>query len=88
MVELLGLRDEVLRTIETGFTGVDIHVRGNEVTLAGPAATWRGVAARRRAGRDGAGGTPLTAEVVDPLGRHADGGRRAPGRRTSCPSTS
>jgi len=37
MVELLGLRDEVLRTIEDGFRTVDVHVRGNEVTLAGPA---------------------------------------------------
>lgn len=37
MVELLGLRDEVLRSIEEGFTGVDIHVRGNEVRMAGPA---------------------------------------------------
>ena len=36
MVELLGLRDEVLREIETGFSTVDVHVRGNEVTLAGP----------------------------------------------------
>jgi phosphate starvation-inducible PhoH-like protein len=37
MVELLGLRDEVLREIEAGFAGVDIHVRGNEVSFAGPA---------------------------------------------------
>ncbi|GIG39909.1 phosphate starvation protein PhoH [Cellulomonas phragmiteti] len=36
MVDLLGLRDEVLRSIEDGFRTVDVHVRGNEVTLAGP----------------------------------------------------
>ncbi|MCL2454568.1 MAG: PhoH family protein [Micrococcales bacterium] len=37
MVEILGLADEVLRAIEDGFPGVDIHVRGNEVSFAGPA---------------------------------------------------
>ncbi len=37
MVELLGLRDEVLRAVEQGFPAVDVHVRGNEVRLAGPA---------------------------------------------------
>ncbi|MFV0253767.1 MAG: PhoH family protein [Beutenbergiaceae bacterium] len=36
MVALLGQRDEVLRAIESGFRGVDIHVRGNVVTLTGP----------------------------------------------------
>lgn len=35
MVELLGQRDEVLRAVEDGFRTVDVHVRGNEVTLAG-----------------------------------------------------
>lgn len=37
MVELLGLRDETLRAIESGFPTVDVHVRGNQVRLAGPA---------------------------------------------------
>ncbi|MPV37194.1 PhoH family protein [Georgenia subflava] len=37
MVTLLGHRDEVLRAVEGGFPGVDIHVRGNVVTLTGPA---------------------------------------------------
>jgi phosphate starvation-inducible protein PhoH and related proteins len=37
MVELLGLRDEVLREVEQGFATVDIHVRGNEVSFVGPA---------------------------------------------------
>jgi len=37
MVALLGRRDEVLRAIEAGFSDVDIHVRGNVVTFAGPA---------------------------------------------------
>ncbi len=36
MVALLGRRDEVLRAIEKGFRSVDIHVRGNVVTLTGP----------------------------------------------------
>ncbi|WP_456825473.1 PhoH family protein [Cellulomonas sp. P5_E12] len=65
MVELLGLRDEVLRTIESGFTGVDIHVRGNEVTLAGPVGD---VALVSRLIDElvemAAGGTPLTPDVV------------------------
>src|SRR5690606_28685772 len=37
MVSLLGQRDEVLRAIEQGFPGVDIHVRGNVVSFSGPA---------------------------------------------------
>jgi phosphate starvation-inducible PhoH-like protein len=37
MIELLGRSDEVLRAIESGFRGVDIHARGNEISLAGPA---------------------------------------------------
>jgi phosphate starvation-inducible protein PhoH and related proteins len=36
MVVLLGQRDEVLRAIETGFPTVDVHVRGNVLTLTGP----------------------------------------------------
>src|SRR5690625_762030 len=36
MVSLLGRGDEVLRAIEAGFTDVDIHVRGNLITLTGP----------------------------------------------------
>ena len=35
MVALLGQRDEVLRAVESGFPTVDIHVRGNVVTLTG-----------------------------------------------------
>ena len=35
MVALLGTRDEVLRVVERAFPRVDVHVRGNEVTLAG-----------------------------------------------------
>ncbi|TDE89957.1 PhoH family protein [Occultella glacieicola] len=35
MVALLGQRDEVLRAIESGFPTVDVHVRGNVVTLTG-----------------------------------------------------
>jgi phosphate starvation-inducible PhoH-like protein len=36
MVELLGLRDEVLKAVEDGFPTVDVHVRGNQVRLVGP----------------------------------------------------
>jgi phosphate starvation-inducible protein PhoH and related proteins len=35
MPALLGQRDEVLRTIEAAFPGTTIHVRGNEITVAG-----------------------------------------------------
>ena len=38
MVSLLGPRDELLRTIERAFPRLDIHVRGNEITITGPAA--------------------------------------------------
>ncbi|AEI11755.1 PhoH family protein [Cellulomonas gilvus] len=65
MVELLGLRDEVLREIEAGFAGVDVHVRGNEVRLAGPAGD---VALVARLVEElvemTAAGTPLTPDVV------------------------
>ncbi len=36
MVGLLGARDELLRVLERAFPSVDVHVRGNEVHLAGP----------------------------------------------------
>ncbi|GAB2677288.1 PhoH family protein [Thalassiella azotivora] len=35
MVSLLGTRDELLRVVERAFPRVDVHVRGNEVTLTG-----------------------------------------------------
>ncbi|MEO7753790.1 MAG: PhoH family protein, partial [Terracoccus sp.] len=37
MVTLLGPHDELLRTMERQFPLVDVHVRGNEMTFAGPA---------------------------------------------------
>jgi len=37
MVSLLGARDEVLRAIERSFPRADVHVRGNEITVTGPA---------------------------------------------------
>ncbi|NLF06053.1 MAG: PhoH family protein, partial [Actinomycetales bacterium] len=37
MVALLGTQDEVLKAVEAGFRTVDVHARGNEITLAGPA---------------------------------------------------
>jgi len=38
MVALLGPRDEVLRTIERAFPDLDVHVRGNELSLRGDSA--------------------------------------------------
>ncbi|WP_066587724.1 PhoH family protein [Cellulomonas timonensis] len=65
MVELLGLRDEVLRAIEQGFTTVDIHVRGNEVTMAGPAGDVAMVARLvDELAEMALSGTPLTPDVV------------------------
>ena len=37
MVSLLGTADELLQVLERSVPTVDIHVRGNEVTLVGPA---------------------------------------------------
>src|SRR5687767_4503593 len=37
MVSVLGSGDELLRVVETAFPTTDIHVRGNEITLSGPA---------------------------------------------------
>ncbi|QTE28476.1 PhoH family protein [Pengzhenrongella sicca] len=65
MVELLGLGDEVLAAIEEGFGAVDVHVRGNEISLAGPAGD---VALLARLIDEltevAIAGTPLTADVV------------------------
>ena len=65
MVALLGLRDEVLTSMEAGFPTVDVHVRGNEITLTGPAGD---VALLARLVDElvdvAASGTPLTADVV------------------------
>lgn len=36
-VALLGSRDSVLRAVEEGFPGVEIHARGNEIAVHGPA---------------------------------------------------
>jgi phosphate starvation-inducible protein PhoH and related proteins len=38
MVGLLGQRDELLRLVEQAFGGVDIHVRGNEISVSGEGA--------------------------------------------------
>ncbi len=65
MVELLGLRDEVLRAIESGFTTVDVHVRGNQVALGGPAGDVALVARLIDELVEMAlSGTPLTPDVV------------------------
>ena len=39
MVGLLGQRDELLRLVQAAFPGVEIHVRGNEITVTGEGAT-------------------------------------------------
>ena len=36
MVGLLGAGDELLRIVEDAFPGLDIHARGNQLTIAGP----------------------------------------------------
>ncbi|MDQ6714927.1 MAG: PhoH family protein [Actinomycetota bacterium] len=38
MVSLLGPRDEMLRTVERAFPDLDVHVRGNELSLRGDSA--------------------------------------------------
>ncbi len=38
MVDLFGSRDSVLRAVEDGFPKVDVHARGNEIVVTGPAA--------------------------------------------------
>mgnify|MGYP007123213250 CR=1 FL=1 len=35
MVTLLGPADELLRVVESAFPEVDVHVRGNEITVTG-----------------------------------------------------
>ena len=37
MVQLLGPQDRLLRMVEQSHPSVDVHVRGNEITLSGPA---------------------------------------------------
>ena len=65
MVALLGLGDEVLRAIEDGFDDVDVHVRGNQVALAGPSGDVALLARLIDELTDvAAAGTPLTADVV------------------------
>jgi phosphate starvation-inducible PhoH-like protein len=65
MVELLGRGDAVLLAIEAGFRAVDIHVRGNEISLAGPAGDVSLVARLvDELIEVAASGTPLTPDVV------------------------
>src|SRR6478609_7742436 len=65
MVALLGSRDSVLRAVEDGFPGVDVHARGNEIVVSGPAGE---VALVSRLLDELVevveSGTPLTPEVV------------------------
>ncbi|SKC68344.1 phosphate starvation-inducible protein PhoH [Krasilnikoviella flava] len=65
MVALLGSRDSVLRAVEDGFPGVDVHARGNEIVVGGPAGD---VALVSRLLDELVevveSGTPLTPEVV------------------------
>ncbi len=41
MVQLLGPQDRLLRVVEKEHPDVDVHVRGNEITLSGPSAAVR-----------------------------------------------
>ncbi|HHW84058.1 MAG TPA: PhoH family protein [Actinomycetales bacterium] len=64
-VTLFGARDEVLRTIEAGFPTLEIHARGNLVTLTGPVGD---VTTAQRLVEELAqvarAGTPLTPDAV------------------------
>jgi phosphate starvation-inducible PhoH-like protein len=66
MVSLLGPGDDVLRTIERAFPRLDVHVRGNEITVSGPPAE---VALLERLVDELlvviASGQPLTRDAVD-----------------------
>ena len=66
MAELLGPRDAHLRTIERAVPEADVHVRGNVVSIAGPALA---VACRRHSGVTMATPTPMAtmaANASDP----------------------
>lgn len=65
LVELLGPADEVLRAVESGFPSLDIHVRGDEISLRGPAPDVELASQLVDELIDTvAGGTPISAEVV------------------------
>ncbi|WP_296666340.1 PhoH family protein [Demequina sp.] len=65
MPELLGSGDGVLREVERAFPGVDIHVRGNRITLTGDEADVSAAATAVEELRDVLGaGVPLTADVA------------------------
>src|SRR5690625_6938177 len=74
MVSLLGPDDEVLRAIEAGFSDLDIHARGNLITLTG--ATARVDLAEQLIDELGASAAP-----GEPLAPAAAG--RAPSLRTA-----
>ena len=65
MVALLGPQDGVLKAIEDGFERVDVHARGNQITVSGPAGD---VALAVRLVDEllelAEAGTPLSPEVV------------------------
>jgi len=65
-VTLFGTRDEVLRAIEAGFSRVEVHARGNVVTLTGPVGdvttAQRLIEELVRVAR---AGTPLGGDAVD-----------------------
>ncbi|SFF09507.1 phosphate starvation-inducible protein PhoH [Flavimobilis marinus] len=65
MVSLLGTGDVVLRAIEAGFSRVDFHVRGDQITVSGPAGDV-GLAVRLidELVEIAAAGTPLGPDVV------------------------
>ncbi len=65
MVALLGAGDVVLRAIEDGFSTVDFHVRGDEITISGPTGDVRlAVRLVDELIEIAATGTPLGPEVV------------------------
>ena len=91
MVGLLGTGDELLHVIEREFSG-DVHVRGNEVTVTGPAAetelVGRLFAELLELQRKGAELSPDTVERTLGMLRGVAGRTRACARRTCWPRAS
>lgn len=68
MVKSLGAQDEALRSIENAFGSIALHVRGNELSIAGPVADVDRIVRLIEEVRTlAARGTPVTAQLVQQL---------------------
>ena len=70
MVRLLGPQDRLLTTIERQYPVVNVHVRGNEISLSGPASDVEAV--RRLIEERGADYAALLAERYPDVGSVSD----------------